>query len=133
MPLRLHDWGVDFACWCHYKYANGGPGAVAGAFVHERHGDDPSVPLIFVVSAFLAAASSMQRPSREALMPRTVRHDQITAANALTGFGMQLGVLVGPAVGGLLIALFGLERLVAHLATGRAPAGVPEHTILTDA
>ena len=37
------------------------------------------------------------------------------------------------ALGGLLIALFGLERLVAHLATGRAPAGVPEHTILTDA
>ncbi|MGH3346955.1 MAG: MFS transporter [Nocardioides sp.] len=70
--------------------------------------DDPSVPLIFVVSAFLAAASSMQRPSREALMPRTVRHDQITAANALTGFGMQLGVLVGPAIGGLLIAFVGI-------------------------
>ena len=70
--------------------------------------EDPSVPLIFVVSAFLAAASSMQRPSREALMPRTVRHDQITAANALTGFGMQLGVLVGPAVGGLLIAFIGI-------------------------
>ena len=70
--------------------------------------DAPSVPLIFVISAFLAAASSMQRPSREALMPRTVRHDQITAANALTGFGMQLGVLVGPAVGGLLIAFVGI-------------------------
>ena len=70
--------------------------------------EDPSVPLIFVVSAFLAAASSMQRPSREALMPRTVRHDQITAANALTGFGVQLGVLVGPAVGGLLIAFIGI-------------------------
>ncbi|MGZ5398458.1 MAG: MFS transporter [Nocardioides sp.] len=70
--------------------------------------EDPSVALIFVVSAFLAAASSMQRPSREALMPRTVRHDQITAANALTGFGMQLGVLVGPAVGGLLIAFVGI-------------------------
>jgi kynureninase len=36
-PLRLHDWGVDFAAWCHYKYGNSGPGAVAGAFVHERH------------------------------------------------------------------------------------------------
>jgi MFS family permease len=63
---------------------------------------------ILGVNAFLAAASSMQRPSREALMPRTVRHDQITAANALTGFGMQLGVLVGPAVGGLLIAFVGI-------------------------
>lgn len=37
VPLRLHDWGVDFACWCSYKYLNSGPGAVAGCFVHERH------------------------------------------------------------------------------------------------
>ncbi|MFN0132810.1 MAG: kynureninase [Phycisphaerales bacterium] len=37
VPLRLHDWGVDFAAWCSYKYLNSGPGAVAGAFVHERH------------------------------------------------------------------------------------------------
>ena len=37
VPLRLHDWGVDFACWCTYKYLNSGPGGVAGAFIHERH------------------------------------------------------------------------------------------------
>ena len=36
-PLRLHDWGVDFACWCSYKYLNSGPGAVSGVFIHERH------------------------------------------------------------------------------------------------
>ncbi|HET9368349.1 MAG TPA: kynureninase, partial [Candidatus Udaeobacter sp.] len=36
-PLKLHDWNVDFAVWCSYKYLNAGPGAVAGAFVHERH------------------------------------------------------------------------------------------------
>ncbi|MBA3829065.1 MAG: kynureninase [Taibaiella sp.] len=40
--LRLHDWDVDFACWCSYKYLNSGPGAVGGAYVHERHGNDPS-------------------------------------------------------------------------------------------
>ncbi len=43
VPLRLHDWNVDFAVWCHYKYVNAGPGAVAGCFVHQRHGADPSV------------------------------------------------------------------------------------------
>jgi len=37
VPLQLHDWDVDFATWCSYKYLNGGPGAVSGVFVHERH------------------------------------------------------------------------------------------------
>ncbi|MEV0397498.1 kynureninase [Polymorphospora rubra] len=37
VPLKLHDWDVDFAAWCSYKYLNSGPGALAGAFVHERH------------------------------------------------------------------------------------------------
>jgi kynureninase len=37
LPLALHDAGADFAAWCGYKYLNGGPGALAGAFVHERH------------------------------------------------------------------------------------------------
>jgi kynureninase len=40
VPLRLHDWGVDFAVWCHYKYLNSGPGAVGGAFVHRQHFDN---------------------------------------------------------------------------------------------
>ena len=44
LPLRLHDWGVDFACWCSYKYLNSGPGGPSGIFVHERHGNDPSLP-----------------------------------------------------------------------------------------
>ncbi|KAL3419502.1 biosynthesis of nicotinic acid protein [Phlyctema vagabunda] len=38
VPLQLHDWNVDFAAWCTYKYMNAGPGAIAGVFVHERHG-----------------------------------------------------------------------------------------------
>jgi MFS family permease len=70
---------------------------------------DPQLWLIFVIAGFLTATSAMQRPSREALMPRTVRHDQLTAAQALISFGMQIGVLVGPAVGGLLIAYVGLR------------------------
>jgi kynureninase len=37
LHLKLHDWNMDFACWCSYKYLNSGPGSVAGAFVHQRH------------------------------------------------------------------------------------------------
>lgn len=44
VPLKLHDWGVDFACWCSYKYLNSGPGGIAGAFVHERFAHDFSRP-----------------------------------------------------------------------------------------
>lgn len=42
--LKLHDWNADFAVWCSYKYLNSGPGGPAGVFVHERHGDNPSLP-----------------------------------------------------------------------------------------
>lgn len=44
VPLKLHDWGPDFAVWCSYKYLNAGPGAIAGAFVHERHLGDAAAP-----------------------------------------------------------------------------------------
>lgn len=44
VPLSLHDWGVDFACWCTYKYLNSGPGSVAGCFVHQRHASNVDLP-----------------------------------------------------------------------------------------
>lgn len=40
VELHLHDWDVDFACWCTYKYMNSGAGAIAGAFVHAKHGNN---------------------------------------------------------------------------------------------
>ncbi len=42
--LKMHDWNVDFAAWCSYKYLNGGPGAVGGAFIHERHAKSFELP-----------------------------------------------------------------------------------------
>jgi kynureninase len=43
--LELHNWQVDFACWCSYKYLNSGPGSVAGAFVHENHHSNIDLPM----------------------------------------------------------------------------------------
>ena len=85
-----------------------GQGVLTAVLTVNAFRDEPSIPVIFVVAGLLTATGALQRPSREALMPRTVRHDEIPAANALTSFGMQIGVLLGPAVGGLLIAYVGI-------------------------
>lgn len=69
---------------------------------------EPDVWVVFVVAVALASCSALQRPSREALLPRTVGHDQLPAANALSSFGIQIGLLAGPAVGGLLVAYVGI-------------------------
>lgn len=67
----------------------------------------PRLWLIYVLGGALAAAESLQRPSKDALEPRTVPHDQITAASALSSLGTQAGVLAGPALGGVLVATVG--------------------------
>lgn len=77
-------------------------------FAMNAFREEPQVWVVFAVSAAYAAVSAVQRPSREALEPRTVTHDQIPAASALTSFGMQFGVLVGPLTGGLLLATVGV-------------------------
>jgi kynureninase len=44
VELKLHDWDVDFACWCSYKYLNSGPGGVAGVYIHEKHAKNKDLP-----------------------------------------------------------------------------------------
>jgi len=44
VELQLHDWNIDFACWCSYKYLNSGPGGVAGIYIHERHATNTTLP-----------------------------------------------------------------------------------------
>lgn len=44
IPMQLHDWKVDFACWCSYKYLNSGPGAAGGAYIHEKYHQDKTIP-----------------------------------------------------------------------------------------
>ncbi|MEM7782303.1 MAG: kynureninase [Planctomycetota bacterium] len=44
VPLNLHDWQVDFACWCSYKYLNSGPGSLGGCFIHRDHANNTSLP-----------------------------------------------------------------------------------------
>ncbi|MFN2458714.1 MAG: kynureninase [Chitinophagaceae bacterium] len=42
--LKMHDWEVDFACWCTYKYLNSGPGSVGGAYIHQKHAGNKNLP-----------------------------------------------------------------------------------------
>ena len=44
IELQLHDWEVDFAAWCSYKYLNSGPGSISGVFIHEKHATNPDLP-----------------------------------------------------------------------------------------
>jgi len=44
VELKLHDWEVDFACWCSYKYLNAGPGGIGGFFLHEKHAYNQEIP-----------------------------------------------------------------------------------------
>ncbi len=65
---------------------------------------DPHIWVLFAVAPFLVSAAALQRPSREALLPRTVTHDELPAANALGALGWQTGNLLGPTIGGLILA-----------------------------
>jgi MFS family permease len=70
--------------------------------------DEPSVVLLFVVAGLMMAVDSVQRPSLDALLPRLVPREDVLAAGALNAFRTQIGMITGPALGGVLIAAIGL-------------------------
>ena len=69
--------------------------------------EKPSVILIFVIAAIFAALSGLKRPSQDAILPRLVNHDDLPSASALMSLRWQFGGIVGPSVGGIIIASFG--------------------------
>jgi len=69
--------------------------------------EEPSVILIFVIAAIFAALSGLKRPSQDAILPRLVNHDDLPSASALMSLRWQFGAIVGPSVGGIIIASYG--------------------------
>ena len=69
--------------------------------------EKPSVSLIFVIAAIFAALSGLKRPSQDAILPRLVNHDDLPSASALMSLRWQFGGIVGPSVGGIIIASYG--------------------------
>ncbi|KAF2712074.1 kynureninase [Pleomassaria siparia CBS 279.74] len=86
VPLKLHDWNVDFAVWCNYKYMNGGPGVIGGLFVHHNHGqvwterqnDDPA-------SAVAASSSGKKEAAPNGDAPHN-KNTQIAFQPRLSGW-----------------------------------------------
>src|SRR5919112_772657 len=83
------------------------PVAGTGALLVNALATHPSLAVLYGVGVLLVVAQSLQSPSRQALVPRTVRHRELPAAVALSSVGAQVGMLAGPALGGLLLATAG--------------------------
>lgn len=79
---------------------------------------DPNLILIYVVIGLFAAVNGLQRPSADAILPRLVGHDDLPAASALMSLRWQVGVIIGPAIGGILISSFSISvGYMADIAT----------------
>ena len=69
---------------------------------------NPSIALIYIVAALFAVVNGLQRPSMDAMLPRLVSHEDLPAASALLSLRWQLGVIVGPTIGGIIFATFSI-------------------------
>nr|WP_239579580.1 MFS transporter [Microlunatus panaciterrae] len=96
--------------------------ALVGVLLANALLEDPHTWVLYVVGALMSTASALQRPSREALIPLVVKHDELPAAISVSALGSQLGMLVGPGLGGLLIARFDVGLAYAVEVVGMAVA-----------
>ena len=85
---------------------------------------EPHLWVIYLVAMVFAAVDGLQRPSLEAIIPRVVAHDELAAAGALNSLRWQVGSIVGPALGGLLIAAFGVWSAYAFDAATFLVSGI---------
>jgi kynureninase len=131
VPVALHDAGADFAVWCHYKYLNGGPGAVGGAFVHQRHAHDASLPRLAGWWGHDKAARFMMAPDFRPLPGAEGWQNSNPPVLALAPVAASLEhfAAVGlAALRGKSVALTGyFERLVQARLAGRVEVVTPAH------
>jgi MFS family permease len=79
---------------------------LVGGLLLNSLDDSPNLLVIYIIAALFSAVDGIQRPSAGAILPRLVSHEDLPAANALMSLRWQLGVILGPAVGGLIIATY---------------------------
>lgn len=139
VPLALHEWGVDFAAWCSYKYLNSGPGALAGAFVHERHlGRDPASFPAFQARPRLEGWWGNDPRQRFAMGPEFV---PVPAADAwqlsnppvMALAPLRVSLETFDAAGGMQRLREKSERLTGYLAAQLAPLGARGLEVVTPA
>lgn len=131
VELQLHDWNVDFAAWCSYKYLNGGPGGVAGAFVHQRHIDDQSLPKL--LGWWGTNASTRFEMATEFDPIPTVESWQLSNAPILSMAALRASLDIFERAGGMaplreksLLQIDLLDRLLAERLTGRVENITPK-------
>ena len=113
LPLDLHDWGVDFAVWCNYKYLNSGPGAIAGAFVHQRHVADPELPKL---TGWWGTAKATRFEMSTAFDPiPTVESWQLSNPPILMLAALRASLEVFDAAGGMTVLRGRSERQIRYL------------------
>lgn len=124
VELELHDWDVDFAAWCTYKYLNSGPGGVGAAYVHQRHVADQSLPKLIGWWGTDKSTRFQMRNEFEAIP--TVESWQISNAPVLSMAALRASLDIIDEAGGMaalrkksLLQIEFLDRLLAERLAGR--------------